>query len=180
MSRLIIPFFLVFFSLQGCSFRPLLGENSSAQTEMPLIRIALIKDRNGQKLRNHLINLIIPKGTSHSPLYELHIALDVKEGSRMFSLDQVAQRKETKTKTKVNLIDLKTKAIIWSQDFSAQNAYSISGNTDVASFSTYIAKETSQNRTFEILAYDIYTHLAAFFEEKSNLEKPKKEENSKS
>lgn len=176
MSRFLFPLLLASsLFLEGCSFHPLLSETSSASSEMPFIKINLIKDRPGQKLHNYLIPLIIPKGPSKNPLYELRIALDLKEGGRMYSRDKVAQRKESKTTAKVDLWNLKTNKKIWSQTLTAQNAYSISGNTDIASFSTYIAKQTSQDRTFELLAHDIHTHLAAFLEGQS-LQKSKAED----
>jgi LPS-assembly lipoprotein len=71
--------FALLFLLAGCGFEPLYGERvgapSPAVAAMAETRIALIADRAGQELRNHLLDRLTPLGASARPRYELQVSL---------------------------------------------------------------------------------------------------------
>jgi len=65
----------------GCGFRPLYGRHQSAEiagtTErMAGIRIGQIIDRNGQILRNDLVERLTPQGEPANPQYTLSVLLN--------------------------------------------------------------------------------------------------------
>ena len=61
----------------GCGFRPLYGQHQPAATNerMAEIRVAQIVDRNGQMLRNDLIDRLTPQGEPASPKFTLAVLL---------------------------------------------------------------------------------------------------------
>ncbi|MCP4924291.1 MAG: hypothetical protein GY915_09770 [bacterium] len=168
MLRFLLPFLLLSsLFLKGCSFRPLLKENSSAQSKIPFIKIAPIKDRGGQRLHNTLLTLLTPEGPPKKPLYELKIAFSSSQAGEIFSRSKVATRRSAKTRAVAKLLSLETKKTVWSQSFATQSAYSLKREQGKSAFANYIAGQKSTDRTIDLIAYDIHTHLAAFFEELS-------------
>ena len=61
----------------GCGFRPLYGKHqaAAASDRMAEIRIGQIIDRNGQILRNDLIDRLTPQGEPANPKYTLSVLL---------------------------------------------------------------------------------------------------------
>jgi len=73
----------------GCGFHPLYGQRSSAAPagiadQMAAIRISGIQDREGQMLRNALIDRLTPRGEPSTPAY----ILDVRLSESMTGLGQ--------------------------------------------------------------------------------------------
>ena len=71
-------------ALAACGFEPLYGERGhGAETRAALadVRVAPIPDRLGQVVRNHLLDLLTPRGTPSEARYRLTVSLrKVKEG----------------------------------------------------------------------------------------------------
>ncbi|MEO5335420.1 MAG: LPS assembly lipoprotein LptE [Magnetospirillum sp. WYHS-4] len=70
--------------LSGCGFESVYGTKGGSgdptvETELARIDVAAIKDREGQILRNHLFDLLTPKGRPAKPAYKLVVRLRISE-----------------------------------------------------------------------------------------------------
>lgn len=79
----------------GCAFHPLYGRNEDPKKpavadKMASIRIVMIQDRAGQKLRNELMSRLNPHGEPAAPEYELTVKLYESVGGLASSLDGTA------------------------------------------------------------------------------------------
>src|SRR5690242_7641602 len=73
---------LLLLALAGCGFRPLYGTRAAdpyVGPEMGGIYISPLPDRDGQLVRNALLDRIDPKGEPQQPRYRLDIKLTVTE-----------------------------------------------------------------------------------------------------
>ena len=75
-----VPVLLVLGLLSGCGFHPLYGRRDQAgavgpAAEMAAIRVEMIQDRAGQKLRNELVSRFNPRGEPVAAKYVLTVKL---------------------------------------------------------------------------------------------------------
>ena len=63
--------------LAACGFQPMYGSRGAPGTQMQMasIEVGIIKDRQGQLLRNLLLDRINPGGTPQSPNYTLTVQM---------------------------------------------------------------------------------------------------------
>jgi LPS-assembly lipoprotein len=78
-SRAVLALAFALF-VAACGFQPLYGSGNggvpnTAVQAMAATRIALIPNRMGQQLRNHLLDRLTPLGQPTQPRYELQVAL---------------------------------------------------------------------------------------------------------
>jgi LPS-assembly lipoprotein len=63
----------------GCGFHPLYGQRAGARSAVPeqmaAIKIGTIEDRQGQLLRNALVDRLTPRGEPSAPAYDLRVTL---------------------------------------------------------------------------------------------------------
>ncbi len=81
--------------LTGCGFRPLYGTHSAdprAAGEMANIYVQPLPDREGQLVRNALLDRLNPKGEPREPRYRLEVKLDVSEAQVALQKDETATR----------------------------------------------------------------------------------------
>jgi LPS-assembly lipoprotein len=77
----------------GCGFHPLYskgGGGGGVSAETAQIRINLIADRQGQMLRNALLQRLTPAGEPASPTYTLSVTLTASEGALGYRKDTFA------------------------------------------------------------------------------------------
>jgi LPS-assembly lipoprotein len=75
---LLVALFAVLGGLTACGFHPLYGDKSVtavSSKELAAVQIDLIKDREGQMLRNELLDRFQPAGPAPQALYGLSIGL---------------------------------------------------------------------------------------------------------
>lgn len=80
--------------LSACGFRPLYTSSSSNCSVSYPLKIATISDRNGQILRNYLVDLLIPAGASPKPKYTLEIKLNEAIIGTGIQRDETTSRKQ--------------------------------------------------------------------------------------
>lgn len=69
---------LFLFGLTACGFEPMYGTrgtHSVSRAELAAVQVDLIQDREGQMLRNALLDRFQPAGAAPKPLYRLSIGL---------------------------------------------------------------------------------------------------------
>ena len=147
--------------LAACGFQPLYGSRGAPDTqiEMASIEVGIIKDRQGQQLRNFLLDRINPGGTPQSPNYTLTVALT--SGKQFLAL------RKTQFSTRANLnfvavFDLKGKNQYLGKTFSGTSKITVSYNIVNSHFATLAAEKNARTRAVKVLSADISTRIAAF------------------
>ena len=82
-------------AMTACGFQPLYGEKASSavtNTELAAIDIDLIRDREGQMLRNELLDRFQPRGAALKPLYRLSVALTQQKVGLAIRPDETGSR----------------------------------------------------------------------------------------
>lgn len=142
--------------LSGCGFRPLYGGTSESSfiRDNPLkgVSISLIEDREGQILRNFLIDRFQPDGTDR---YILTTELDVSEQDLGVAFDA------TTTRSRVVV----TAAFILSYQggtyrFTSRSAGSYS--TVLSDYGTLVARQDATERSLREIADEAKVRLVAF------------------
>lgn len=120
-----LVFFCLFLSLVGCGFHPLYTPyNGRHNTSYP-IKIGTIADRNGQVLRNSLVDLLTPEGTPPQPQYFLDVSLTETISSTGIKKDESTSRKQARLTAKITLKDMKTNKVLYKHTASAINSFSV-------------------------------------------------------
>lgn len=82
-------------AMTACGFQPLYGEKASSavtNTNLAAIDIDLIRDREGQMLRNELLDRFQPRGAALKPLYRLSIVLSQQKVGLAIRPDETGSR----------------------------------------------------------------------------------------
>jgi len=148
--------------LAGCGFQPLYGSKSQSvlATDVPLnrVRIGLIEDREGQILRNLLIDRFQPDGSNR---YALSTKLSVVEEDLGVAEDS------TTTRSRV----IVTAAFVLSygekkHQFTARSAGSFS--TVQSDYGTLVARQNATERSLRDIADEAKLRISAFLRRLEN------------
>jgi LPS-assembly lipoprotein len=146
--------------LGACGFEPLHGRTAGGVTEAELdtVQLPYLADREGQLLRNFLMQRFNPDGRRTQTLYALNINLTR-------STQNLGVRKDG-TATRVNLTFtayLSLRQVQGGQEvFKAQSVSSVSYNVLEARFATVAAEQDAIRRATEALAQNISTRVAIY------------------
>lgn len=161
----LVGFSLAILSLAGCGYRPLYGsspENTQVSSELAKVRIGLIANRAGHRLRNHLLDRMNPGGEPSAPSYALSVNLDETR------VDLGVRRDETRTRANLiltatfQLRDTANSRIL----FKATARRVASFNIRDAEFATISAESAARRRTVEGLSDEITRRVAIFLNRK--------------
>jgi LPS-assembly lipoprotein len=150
-------------ALGACGFRPLYGprDTSSVPADLALIEIKPIKDRVGQELHNHLLDMLNPRGEAASPRYTLTVALT--ESAEGFAVQKTAfaTRSSLTVTASFTLAERsrEPKTLV-SGSSAATSSYDILRND----FATLAAEKDARSRALLLIAEDIRVRLAAHFQ----------------
>jgi len=145
----------------ACGFQPLYGTTpagSSVSNELAAVRIAPLRERNGQILHNLLRDRLNPYGQPVEPRYQLSI-----------SVSQVAEetgirRDETATRAVLTLYASYALSDAQGQVLTEGKARSSSGyNILDSSYASTVARQDAQERALTDLAEDLKLRLASYF-----------------
>jgi LPS-assembly lipoprotein len=161
----------------GCGFKPLFSETQSTSRALETVKVAIIKDRIGQQLRNRLLDLINPAGQPLDPHYRLEVILDETERELSFRKDLVARRKSMSLNATFQLREMKTNKVIYQKVVEAHNSFSLGASSDFAAFSSYALEQDSRTRMIEVLAHDIKLQVSNFLLHHTNERKKLNENN---
>ena len=147
--------------MEGCGFQPLYGSagNTNVGVELASVEISLIKDRIGQKLRNHLMDRINPSGAPEAPNYTLVVTLEV--------IKQNLAVKKSKISTRANLQITATFSLVGKnrnvgKRFSGTSKIVTSYNILSSDFATLIAEQDAKERAVKELSSNISNRVATF------------------
>jgi LPS-assembly lipoprotein len=152
--------------LSGCGFRPVYGSagaTGSAAAQLSQVHVDTIPERNGQMLRNALIERMNVNGIPAQPRYRLVIGLKEEELDLGIRRDATVTRGQIKMTASYQLVDAKTGTIA-----DKGTARSISSYNVVESdFGTFVSRADAQARALQDLSEDITLRLALRLDKQS-------------
>jgi LPS-assembly lipoprotein len=151
--------------LSACGFHPLYQSSSSEEShavapQLAAVRVDTIPDRQGQILRNELIDRLNPGGEPVDSAYELVVTYSEVQADLGLSNDAVTTRGQLTIAANYRLLDRKTNKVISAASTQAVTAYNIQNSE----FATQLSHDDAENRALRQVADDITTALSIYFE----------------
>lgn len=150
--------------LTACGFSPMYGKsaatnNASIKSNLDLVEIAVIPDREGQFLRNELIDRFYINGYPSTPRYNLAIG-KVRERVSNFdiTINNEATRRQVLLSTKMALKDTQTNEVILSRSLNAVTSY----NVLESEFSTVVTEQSAREAALNDLARQIEQQVVLY------------------
>ena len=115
-------------SLGACGFQPLYGDRSIgavSPVDLAAVQIDLIRDREGQMLRNELLDRFQPRGAALKPLYGLSIVLTQQRVGLAIRADETGSRANLIILAKFSLRDLASGDSVFSGSTRAVTGYNV-------------------------------------------------------
>jgi LPS-assembly lipoprotein len=157
--------------LSACGFEPLYGPQFVKQPEvcqeLAQIKVTRIANREGQMLRNHLIDILSPCGQPTFPSAILNVRLGIKKENVAVRKDGTAMRYKITLVAYISLTDPETKQILYTDKATVINAYFIGDNSAFEAYSTIISERDAVRKGLKLLADEIQTLLASYYKQQS-------------
>ena len=131
----------------------------NVKSEKASIRIGIIKDRIGQQLRNHLLDILNPLGPPNSPNYLLNVKLRIKKEDAVFKKSKLSTRAILTLFADFNLTG-KRKNL--GTNYSGTTKILVSYNILSSHFATFTAEQNAKTRAVKELSADISNRIALF------------------
>lgn len=148
--------------LAGCGFRPLYGTTGTDKQVAALlaqVRIEMIADRTGQKLRNFLLDRINPAGQPARPHYYLGVKISVSRSDLGIQRDETATRAILVLTANYFLLDRAQKEVLIKGSTRSTNSFNIVDSD----FATLSGETDAIERAAREVSDDIKTRLALYF-----------------
>ena len=156
--------FLSFLSLccllTACGFHPLYTPNQCGDISYP-IKIATILDRDGQILRNYLVDRLTPEGSPAHPKYTVDITLNDSIRSTGIRRDETTSRMEAILTAFLILKDAKTNKVLYTHVVNAVNSYSILNQNY---YSDLVAAVYARREAIRLLSDKITLYLTNYID----------------
>lgn len=161
---LVLALSVTLWVLAACGFSPVYGDrkgsDNAALAAYDQLEIANIPDRDGQRLRNNLIDRLYRNGRPAETRYLLKITPLVE---RRFDLDITkaadATRGQLRLSSQLVLIDQRTGQTVLERPLLSITSYNILGSE----FTNRVAEDNARENAIEDLARQIETQLSLFF-----------------
>lgn len=152
--------FLCFF-ITACGFHPLhIPIRGSSHVAVP-VKIATIQDREGQILRNYLVDLLTPEGAPQCPQYILEISLVDVVTDIGVNIDETTSRKNVTATATINLRDSKTNSVVYTHTAIAINSFAVISENY---FSDLVSEDYGKKEAFRLLAEKITLLLVTYID----------------
>ena len=153
------------FLTSGCGFHPLYQTNSdneasASSAELGKISVNTIVDRQGQKLRNYLIDLVNAHGEPVDPAYRLVVTYSESQADLGLSNDATTTRGQLTIGATYQLFDYKTNRALATGNTQSVTSYNIQNSE----FATLLSHDDAEDRALREVANNIRTALSIYFE----------------
>jgi LPS-assembly lipoprotein len=143
-------------TLASCGFTPLYG----SAAPRPEVFVASIPDRDGQELRNLLIDRIYAHGVPQAAPYELRIEpLKISAADLGIQKDATVTRTEIEIGAHMTLVDTKTGATVLERHLRAVGGYDVLDEQ----YATLVTRRSVTDRVLAELADNVVTELSLYF-----------------
>ncbi len=151
-------------TLSSCGFRPMYGDEGAAeavtQSNKSLVEIANIPDRDGQQLRNLLIDRLYLKGRPADAPYILTIApLQTHTTHLGIRKDATSTRAMTEISSVMTLKDRASNRVLLTRDIRSVGSYNELDNQ----FATLVSSQSLTGHMLEELSDDVVTEINLYF-----------------
>jgi LPS-assembly lipoprotein len=158
--------------LSACGFEPMYGTHSAAteavDTALPNIDIGNIPDRDGQYLRNLLIDRLYTHGRPDAALYTVNFSRLTESLSNLgIDKEATATRAQIQIMTHMDLIDKSTGKPVLQRDLKVVGAYNLLDDQ----LSTLMSKQNITDSILQEMRDDAVTELSLYFRRKAMGEK---------
>ncbi|MEM6902423.1 MAG: LPS assembly lipoprotein LptE [Pseudomonadota bacterium] len=160
-AYLFIPLMLL---LASCGFQPVYGTvgrdagGPSVEQQFADIRVAPIADREGQMLRNELIDQIYVDGIPQSANYELVVTLGFRQVAIDIDRDDSVTRSQLIGTAVANLMNRSTGERLWSTVSQAVTTFNVLDSP----FATVVSERTAREQAIDQISDDLVVRLGAF------------------
>nr|WP_246513430.1 LPS assembly lipoprotein LptE [Azospirillum picis] len=147
--------------MSGCGFQPLYGEKgvgTAAAEKLNDIDISPIPDREGQKLRNLLIDKFYTSGRPGNPRYRLDVSVSAVEQKLALQKDATAVRAQLLVNAPYRLIEVGSGKVV----FQSNSRSMISYNTLEQHYAAIVTMENAYDRALTDISNDITTRVAMY------------------
>ena len=166
--KLFFTITLLYFSLHlsACGFTPVYGEGvqaskpNSITSQLNNIDIDIIPNREGQFLRNALIDRFYSNGLPNNAAYALKVS-SINERVYDFDITQESEatRQQLRLTTTMRLLDKKTNKTLLTRDLNAIS----SNNVLESEFSTLVTEQNSRENALNDLARQVERQITLYF-----------------
>ena len=162
--------FLLCLGLVGCGYQPLYGDRANAVTseDLALVYIAPVPDRNGQQLRNFLLEELNSSGQPSRPIYTLTIGLNVASTGVSLSRDSTTSRTSITATAKYSLSETASGKSLFSGTSRGTDAYDVL----ISDYGTLVSQDDAVKRALREVSSDIRTQVAVYFRGRKEKERP--------
>jgi LPS-assembly lipoprotein len=164
--KLLVPLLAVSVLLSGCGFRPIYGTHgaeSGSPVAMDLNNIAIdnIPDRDGQILRNFLIDRMYGENRSQKPAYMLHVKI------RSVEQEQGILANATVTRSLLDMYGDYSLTNGAGKEVLSGTAHSVAGFDKLDQmYGTVEARKNAHARTLHEIGEQIVNRLSLYFSER--------------
>ena len=154
-----LPLFLLLITITACGFSPVYG-TKSVSNNLSDIQVSIIPNREGQIVRNHLIDRLYQDGYPQSAAYKLDISAineDIVEIG--IDRDDEASRAQLRLYANYTLVDLSNNQTIMTRTARVTTGYNILAGQ----FTTFVTKEDARKQGLKALSENIITQLEIHF-----------------
>lgn len=147
--------------LAACGFRPLYGTDSAGSSvadQLAMVRIAPLRERNGQILHNLLRDRLNPYGQPVEPAYQLSITVSQVAEETGIRRDETASRAVLTLYASYSLQDAQG-AVLTQGLARSSSGYNILDS----SYASSVARRDAEERALTELAEDLKLRLASYF-----------------
>jgi LPS-assembly lipoprotein len=151
--------------LTGCGFEPLYqtaSHTSKFHEQLAAIKIEGIPDREGQILRNHLLDLLTPQGQPTHPRYRLAVALDIQKASMTLRRDGTTARYMVTLNATMTLKDAEGKKTLYQEILKVPNAYNMGDTSAASAYAATQAEKDAIEKALRLLAEDMTAVLGMY------------------
>lgn len=151
--------------LASCGFTPMYGDYSasdqvSAKQSFAQIEIDNIPDREGQFLRNELIDRLNMRGHAEAPRYQLSFSkLGIDTRDLDLTKDSEATRGQLTASTTMRLIDKQNGEVVLTRPLRSISSYNILQSN----FATRVTENNAEETAIKDLARQAEQQLALYF-----------------
>lgn len=146
--------------LAGCGFRPMHADSADtgAATQTARVEVLRIPDRNGQILRNFLIDRFVPGSGEAKTVYKLSSEVDAQEQNLGTQLDATTTRARLTVTARFKLTGGGAQ-----KEFSSRVVASYS--TSESDYATLVAEQSATERALREIADDIARQITLYLQQ---------------
>ena len=156
--------------LAACGFRPLYGNGSGSARALSNVSIGPIADRQGQILRNELLDRITPGGSVASAPYVLTVEYRENLSQLAIRRDDTATRANLRVSTQFKLREVSTGVVVYNGRSTATASY----NLVQSDYANLVSRRAAQRRAAKLVADDMTTQIAIYFNRLRELRQQKR------